>query len=94
MTAVSGIKPTCLHQDMPALGGGLAKSLVCKKTVSCPERLECLEQPAEDSTGIHTGRTLLCAGLNPKIPDQRNSSSEAGKYFLKEMGDLLLIIFA
>jgi len=31
----------------------------------------------------------LCAGLNYERPDQRNSWSEAGRYFLKEMGDRL-----
>lgn len=76
------------------LGGGLVKSLVCKKRVSYPERLWCLEQPVEHSTGIHTGKTSLCAGLDPELPDQRNSWSEVGKYFLKEMGDWLWIVFA
>lgn len=40
MIAVSGVKPTSLHQDMLALRGGLAKYLVCKKMVSCPEQLQ------------------------------------------------------
>jgi len=44
---------------VPALEGGLVKSLACKKTASCPELLECSELPAADSTGIHAGRTSV-----------------------------------